>query len=242
MRTAPLAALLAVLTVCAVQAQESTPPTPEKPAPEKTAEAKADGQPQKPPTDPKPVSLSPVMPVDVPNPAVMAEGPGAKRTGAPVGDAYIIGPEDVLGVKIWEDPHMTGSYNVLSDGTISIPLLGLIRAAGLTPPELEESINHALLKYFRVSHTAVQVDKVGSKKIYFDGEGIANGDFAYMLPLHLFEAISAKGGFKDFANKNHIKVWRDGKVIIDVSYSDLLKGKHPEKNIMLKDKDHVIVN
>jgi polysaccharide export outer membrane protein len=237
MRTALLAALLAVLPAWGRQAQEAMPPVQEKtapPQPEQTAPKPAQGQ--------KPVSLSPVMPVDAANPAAMAEGPGKKPGGAPVGDAYIIGPEDVLGVRVWENPSFNGSYNVLPDGTISIPLLGPIRAAGFTPLQLEDSINEAALKFLNVAHTAVQVEAVKSKMIYFDGDGIAQpGAMPYMLPMHLFEAISARGGFKDFADKNHIKIRRDGQILETVSYNDLIKGKHPEKDILLKANDHVFV-
>ncbi|MGA2194731.1 MAG: polysaccharide biosynthesis/export family protein [Bryobacteraceae bacterium] len=238
MRTAILAALLAVLPAWSRQAQDATPPVQEKTAPPKPEEQ----SPPKPAQQQKPVSLSPVMPVDAPNPAVMAEAPGKKQGGAPVGDAYIIGPEDVLGVRVWENPSFNGNYNVLPDGTISIPLLGPIRAAGLTPLQLEDAINETALKFLNVAHTAVQVEAVKSKKIYFDGEGIASpGEMPYMLPLHLFEAISARGGFKDFADKRHIKVQRDGKILVTVSYNDLVNGKRPEKNILLKPNDHVIV-
>ena len=238
MRTALLAALLAVLPAWSRQAQDAIPPAQEKTAPPKPQEQ----APPKPAQEQKPVSLSPVMPVDAPNPAAMAEAPGKKPGGAPVGDAYIIGPEDVLSVKVWEDGRFSGNYNVLPDGTISIPLLGPIRAAGLTPVQLEDAINQAALKYLNAAHTAVQVEAVKSKMVYFDGEGIGSpGAMPYMLPMHLFEAISARGGFKDFADKKHIQVRRDGKIIETVSYNDLIKGKHPEKDILLKPNDHVIV-
>ena len=213
------------------------------PGQDKTAPPKPEEQaPPKPGQEQKPVSLSPVMPVDAPNPAAMAEAPGKKPGGAPVGDAYIIGPEDVLSVKVWEDGRFSGNYNVLPDGTISIPLLGPIRAAGLTPVQLEDAIDQAALKYLNAAHTAVQVEAVKSKMVYFDGEGIGSpGAMPYMLPMHLFEAISARGGFKDFADKKHIQVRRDGKIFETVSYNDLIKGKHPEKDILLKPNDHVIV-
>ena len=213
------------------------------PGQDKTAPPKPEEQaPPKPGQEQKPVSLSPVMPVDAPNPAAMAEAPGKKPGGAPVGDTYIIGPEDVLSVKVWEDGRFSGNYNVLPDGTISIPLLGPIRAAGLTPVQLEDAIDQAALKYLNAAHTAVQVEAVKSKLVYFDGEGIGSpGAMPYMLPMHLFEAISARGGFKDFADKKHIQVRRDGKIIETVSYNDLIKGKHPEKDILLKPNDHVIV-
>ena len=238
MTTALLAALLAVLPALSMGAQESRPPA-QNTTPASTPQESA---PAKPPADQKPISLSPVMPVDQPDPAVMAARQGAKPAGAPVGETYVIGPEDVLGVKVWENAQLNGTYSVLPDGNISIPLLGPVKADGLTPVELESSINKAAEKFLQVAHSAVQVEQVRSKKIYFDGDGIANpGEMPYIMPLHLFEAISARGGFKDFADKKHIKVIRAGTPTVTVSYNDLLSGKHPEKNVLLKANDHVWV-
>jgi polysaccharide export outer membrane protein len=239
MRTARLAALLAVLPVWSVLAQDANPPGQDK----STAPKAVEQTPQKPAQKEKPVSISPVIPLDAPNPAAMAEGPGKKEAGVPVGESYVIGPQDVLRVIVWEDAKFNGTYSVLPDGKISIPLLGPVQASGLTPLELEGAINAAALKFLNTAHSAVQVEAVKSKLIYFDGEGIAQpGGMAYMLPLHLFEAISARGGFKDFADKKHIRVRRDGKIIVTVSYNDLMKGKRPELDILLKPNDHVIVN
>jgi protein involved in polysaccharide export with SLBB domain len=86
------------------------------------------------------------------------------------------------------------------------------------------------------------VTGVHSKHIYFDGDGVSTGAMDLTIPMHLLEAISARGGFKDFADKKHIKILRNGKLYKTVNYKDLISGKHPDANIMLEDKDHVIVN
>jgi hypothetical protein len=63
-----------------------------------------------------------------------------------------------------------------------------------------------------------------------------------VIPIKLLEAISTRGGFKDFANKNKIEILRDGKKFMVVKYKDMISGKHPESNLVLLDGDHVIVN
>src|SRR5450432_3757491 len=53
--------------------------------------------------------------------------------------AYVIGPEDVISVNVWREPGNSGQFVVRPDGRISIPLVGEIQAAGLTPARLSET-------------------------------------------------------------------------------------------------------
>ncbi len=199
--------------------------------------------PNTPPQGDKPVSLSPAMPVTNPtDPAKMAEPAGAKQATPDVDvNTFVLGVEDQISVSMWGEPKFDGGYTIRPDGKINIPLIGEIKAVGLTPMELQEAINKAALSQLKTPRCTVNVTAVHSKRIYFDGDGIATGAMDLVIPTRLLEAISAKGGFKDFADKKHIKILRDGKLFITVNYNDLISGKHPEVNIMLQDKDHVIV-
>jgi polysaccharide export outer membrane protein len=182
------------------------------------------------------------MPVT--DPAKMAEPAGTKPESAPVDSAtYVLGPEDQIGISMWDEPKFDGNYTIRPDGMIMVKLIGEIKAAGLTPLQLQEAINKAAGSLLRTPRSTVNVTGVHSKHIYFDGEGIASpGAADLVIPIHLLEGISARGGFKDFADKNHIKILRDGKLFMTVKYKDLVSGKHPELNIELQDKDHVVVN
>jgi GWxTD domain-containing protein len=73
---------------------------------------------------------------------------------------YKIGDGDVLAVTISEDARFNGKYTAQSDGRITLPLLGDITAAGLTPVQLETAINQAALRYLQVAHATVQVKRV----------------------------------------------------------------------------------
>jgi polysaccharide export outer membrane protein len=190
-----------------------------------------------------PASLSPAMPTTPPaDPAKLAEPAGSKAGNAGVDvDTFVLGTDDQISVLMWDEPKFNGSYTIRPDGKINMPLIGEIQAAGLTPMKLQEAINKAALSELRTPRCTVNVIAVHSKRIYFDGEGIATGARDLTIPIHLLEAISAQGGFRDFADKKHIKILRDGKLFMTVNYNDLISGKHPEKNILLQDKDHVIV-
>jgi len=204
--------------------------------------AAAPAQTQQPP----PASLSPAMPVltDAPaDPAKLAEPAGTKPPNAPVPDTFVLGVEDQITVSMWDEPKFDGAYTIRPDGKIMVKLLGEIDAAGLTPMQLCDVIDKAARKMLTTPRCTVNVIGVHSRHIYFDGEGIAQpGPMDLVIPIHLLEAISARGGFRDFADKKHIKILRDGKVFITVNYKDLVSGKHSELNISLQDKDHVVVN
>jgi polysaccharide export outer membrane protein len=207
--------------------------------------AQAAAAPQSPPpqVDKPPVSLSPAMPATSPtDPAKMGEPAGAKAPNANVDvSTYVLGVEDQISVMMWGEPNFNGAYTIRPDGKINMPLIGEITAVGLTPMELQEAIDKAALSQLRTPRCTVNVTGVHSKRIYFDGDGIAPGPMDLVIPIRLLEAISAKGGFRDFADKNHIKVLRDGKIFMTIKYNDLISGKRPELNILLQDKDHVIV-
>jgi polysaccharide biosynthesis/export protein len=192
-----------------------------------------------------PVSLSPAMPLsNTPaDPAKMAEPAGTKQANPSIDvNTFVLGVEDQISVAMWDEPKFNGTYSIRPDGMINMPLIGEIKAVGLTPMELQETINKAALSQLKTPRCTVNVVGVHSKRIYFDGEGIADGAIDYAIPMHLLEAISARGGFKDFADKNHIKILRDGKILVTVKYKDLIGGKKPDINVLLQDKDHIIVN
>lgn len=228
-----------VLLACAAWAQQPT-----------AAPDASSGQTQ------PPVSISPAMPVVAapsPDPAKMAES-GTKQPAVNLVDVatYVLGPEDQITVSMWGEPQFDGSYTIRPDGKISLKLIGEIQAAGRTPMQLQDAIDTACLKVLRTPRSTVNVIGVHSKHVYFDGEGIASpGAMDLVIPIHLLEAISARGGFKDFANKNKIHILRDGKPLYYDSggkktqyfkYRDMVSGKHPESNPELLDNDHVIVD
>ena len=210
---------------------------------------------QQPAAEPKPpVSLSPAVPVVATpptDPAKMAQPAGT--IPAPQVDAatFVIGAEDQLSITMWDQPGLSGTFVVRPDGKFALPLLGEIQATGLTPVELGKAIEKLALEQLTSPHCTVNVVGVHSKRVYFDGEGIKQpGEMDLGIPIHLLEAISARGGFTDFASKNKIKILRGGKPLtivngnsksIYIRYKDLVDGKHPNSNVELKDGDHVFI-
>ncbi len=153
---------------------------------------------------------------------------------------YIIGPEDVLFVRVWREMDFTASYIVRPDGKITIPLVGDVQAAGLTPERLGEQLKQALMEYINAPDVSVTITQVNSKKFFITGQVFHPGEFPLVLPTRVFDALSNAGGFRDFANKKKIVIIR-GAERIHFNYTDMLRGKNPEQNIFLENGDTIVV-
>jgi polysaccharide export outer membrane protein len=153
---------------------------------------------------------------------------------------YLIGPEDVLFIKVWREPDFTLPVAVRPDGKITLPLIGEVQAGDQTPGQVTRQLRVLLAKYINNAEVTVFVTEVRSKKFYLDGELNRPGSFALVTPTRVLEALSRGGGFKDFANTKKIRILRSGKVYY-FNYREVTSGKRLEQNIFLENGDHVIV-
>ena len=162
-------------------------------------------------------------------------------TGAAVDpDKYLVGPEDVLLIKVWREPDFTLPVAVRPDGKITMPLIGEVQAAGDTPLQLTKTLAGLLTKYLNNPEVNVFVTEVRSKKYYINGEVERTGSFPLVTPTRILEALSHAGGFRDFANTKKIRILRGDKVYY-FNYREVTDGKHLEQNIYLESGDQIII-
>ena len=182
---------------------------------------------------------------DKPEPVKAATEPAADAkpatAGAPVDPkAYLIGAEDVISIRVWHEPENSGMFVVRPDGKVSVPLVGEIQAAGLTPEKLSANIAESLQKIMVHPEVTVGVEKVNSKKYYIQGEVNRAGSFPLVIDTTVLEALVNAGGFRDFANTKKIVILR-GAERLKFNYREVTKGKKMEQNILVKPGDQIIV-
>ena len=159
--------------------------------------------------------------------AAPVAAPAHPAASASAKDTYIIGGSDVLSINVWKQPTLSGSLLVRPDGMISLPLVGDVQAAGLTPPQLAHEITERLWKYIQDPNVSVVVTAIHSKMIYMIGEVAKTGPVEMTPDMTLLEAISSAGGLTEFANKKKMYLLRDvgGKrQKIQLHYKEALKG------------------
>jgi len=177
-------------------------------------------------------------PTPVPN--TTTPSPSEANVAAVDPNKYLIGPEDILFVRTWREPDWTWAAAVRPDGKITVPLIGDVQAAELTPAQLTKSLTELLTKYLNNPDVNVMVQEVRSKKYYIIGEVNKPGVFPLVTPTTILEALANAGGFKEFADEKHIKILRTDK-IYDFNYREVTKGKHMEQNFNLQNGDKIIV-
>jgi polysaccharide biosynthesis/export protein len=128
---------------------------------------------------------------------------------APTADSYVLGPNDRVRLKVYGEPDIAGEYEIDSNGQISVPLAGHIKAAGLTTKQLERSIASALSKGI-VRDPRVNVEVALYRPYYILGEVKKSGEYPYRLGLTVMDAIASAGGFTYRANENKVYLRRSG--------------------------------
>ena len=167
--------------------------------------------------------------------------PGENKSGD---DTFVIGIDDVLAINVWKEPDFSRStIHVRSDGKISLPLLGEVQAAGLTPLQLEHDLATRLREYITKPEVTVMVEQINSKKFNILGQVVKPGSYSLAIAPTIVEAIALAGGPKDFAKQKSIYILRQspggGQTRIVFNYKDFLKGK--TQNVKLEPHDTVVV-
>jgi polysaccharide export outer membrane protein len=147
---------------------------------------------------------------------------------------YVIGAQDVLDVNVWKEPDVSRTVPVRPDGKISLPLLNDVQAAGLTPAK----------KYVTNPQVTVIVTVINSQRVYILGEVTRPGAFPLLPGMSVLQALSSAGGFTQFAKVKSIFVRRveNGKESkYPFNYREVISGKKPEQDILLKAGDTIVV-
>ncbi len=154
--------------------------------------------------------------------------------------SYRIGAEDVISLRIWREPELSGLVIVRPDGKINLQLVGEIDAVDVTPIELELRIAKAYEKVLKNPIVTLQVQKVESKRYYLSGEVGRTGAFPLVRPMTILEAITISGGIREFGNGKKIIIMR-GTERLKFNYNEVIKGKKLDQNILLQPGDHIVV-
>jgi polysaccharide biosynthesis/export protein len=173
-----------------------------------------------------------------------AEGPKQlPGTGVPVGvdpKAYVLGAEDVVAIRVWREPDLSGPQAIRPDGKITLPMVGEVQAGGLSPEQLSETLTKRFSEFINRPEIVVTVQAVRSKRYYITGEVNRPGVFPLPVPTTVLEALTQAGGFRDFSNPKKITIMRGDKRI-KFNYKEVIKGKNLAQNILLESGDYIVV-
>jgi polysaccharide export outer membrane protein len=194
--------------------------------------------------------------------AVLAQSAGTQQPtnrppAAEVRDDYVISPQDVLKITVFDEPTFSGTFRVDADGRIQYPFLGRIQAAGQSLRLIEQALAKQLSDGFVLRpQITIEVEQSRTRSIFVTGEVRTPGKYPITGPMTLIEALTAAGSTTQDAS-NEIVVLRPRQAgaaagpldpdadpamaqRLTMNLTDLLRGRQSE-NVLLREGDTVVV-
>ena len=167
---------------------------------------------------------------------------------------YRIGAQDVLTITVYGEPDLSGKYTVEPDGTFTFPLVGRVKAIGVTMREFEQELKKQLADGFlKNPSVSITMETYRSQRILVMGEVRAPGEYLLTGDMTLLAALVRAGGTGSAASREAVIVRSARRVassgdggaagdaeIIRVDLSELQAG-NMALNITLQDGDTVNV-
>jgi polysaccharide biosynthesis/export protein len=171
--------------------------------------------------------------------------PTSPTSVAPSTGDYVIGTDDVLSILFWKDKDLSApEVTVRPDGKVTLPLLNDVRASGLTPEQLRDSIREAASKYIEDPNPTVIVKEIKSRKVFITGQIEKPGPYPLNGTTTVLQLIAMAGGLKDFADGKNISVMRNEgglQQVFPFNYQDVVRKGNLRQNIELRPGDTVVV-
>ena len=158
---------------------------------------------------------------------------------------YILRPGDVISIKLFYSPELNETVVIRPDGMISMQLIDEVKAAGLSPSELDESITALFSEILEEPDVSVIVREMNAQYVYVGGEVLAPGLIPLSSGLSCLQAIFRTGGYKTTAKPSNVVVLRnqgtpDPQIVV-LDLSDELKSDGTHNDVLLAPQDIVFV-
>lgn len=184
--------------------------------------------------------------------------PAATATPVPTSTNYVLGPEDEITVRALDVDEIDGkTARVDPSGSVDLPLVGKLKASGLSVGQFEAELTKRLQRYVREPQVSVTVSDYKSQPVSVLGAVNTPGVYNLTGPSTLAQVLSKAGGLRNDAgntvNITRSKAW--GPIPLataksdpsgefstaDINVKTLMDAKDPRANIVVKPTDVVSV-
>lgn len=122
---------------------------------------------------------------------------------------YILGTEDVVAVTVWEHPELSRTVVVRADGTVTLPPLGDVPAAGKTTAALARELESRIYSVLRIATQAtVAVVSFNSRTVYLAGQVSTPGRYSFETIPNIVDLMGMAGGFGPQADLANVRIMR----------------------------------
>lgn len=165
------------------------------------------------------------------------------KTSRPM--SYRIEAGDVMSIALTDYPNIsasTSSLTVDQQGFIQFPLIGRLKASGMSVPQFTAVLQGRLQRYLKYSDPQVKVINYLGSKFFIDGEVAKSGEFPIAdAPVTLYGALSMAGGATTTGDSNNIVLNRRGKNY-SLGLQSLRQMGLSANQVYIQDGDSIHVN
>jgi polysaccharide biosynthesis/export protein len=159
---------------------------------------------------------------------------------------YVVGPGDVLSVRVLGHDDMSGRVRVRTDGKISLPFLKDVDAAGRTPQALADKLQGDFKQFVNNPLVTVTLEEPKPFTVSVTGEVMRPGVYPLDPPAGVLQALASAGGLNQFAHEDRIFVLRHlaedvAPVRIRFKYEWLARAEGRSGTFSLQRNDLVVV-
>ena len=156
--------------------------------------------------------------------------------------AYAIDEGDLLDIRVYNEPAISGRARVRSDGKVTVALVGDVDARGKTPNELAREVQQRLQKFLQTPSVSIAIEEIRPLTITVMGEVGKPGVFTLNPNSGVLQAIASAGGFSEYADDDRIYVVRRSPGLrVRFSYEALRDNAGGAADFVLKNGDLVTV-
>ncbi len=156
--------------------------------------------------------------------------------GQPLSADYVLGPGDMLEIVMFGDPDLSRTVVIKPDGTIALPLIGEVKAAGMTTTQLAAHLVRLYSKYKKGPSISVGVSQFRVDRFYILGQVNRPGEYEIRPGIGILELLASAGGPTNRADLAKAVIIRNGKEKIQLDLlTALAKSKSPDVQIAAKD-------
>ena len=160
-------------------------------------------------------------------------------------EEYVLGAEDVIAVSVWMHPELERTLTINSEGNVTLPPIGEVKAAGQTTRQLSERLADQLTRYLRSTTTVtVTVSQFMSRSVYVTGAVSKPGRYGFEHIPSLPDVIAQAGGAVIGADLSQAQVVRkegEQRRTIPVDLASVLRGGDTSGLPELKPGDTVVI-
>lgn len=124
-------------------------------------------------------------------------------------DVYRMGVGDKIKLGVFNEPNLSGDFEIGAAGTVAVPLIGTVRAEGRSLEDFRREVTTRLSSGY-LNNPKVSVEMLNYRPVFVHGEVKKGGEYKYRTGIRLRDAVAMAGGYTYRAEQSYVELSRNG--------------------------------